>query len=140
MDNSNLLANVHCIENFSTSEHCNIIFDLLIPLSKLTNLEHNKNVLNYKAVNWPAISAKISNINWRFIENVDGSIQDVWKFFYDIIYISFDLYVLIKTHKRHLQGNLPRKMKKLKAKQLKLWSKVKIIVGFSIMQYYNYCI
>ena len=47
VDNSNLLANVHYIENFSTSDHCNIVFDLLIPLSKLANSEHNKNVLNY---------------------------------------------------------------------------------------------
>ena len=119
VDNSNLLANVHCIENFSTSDHCNIIFDLLIPSSKLTNLEHNKNVLNYKAINWPAINAMLSNINWHFIENVHYSIQYVWKFFYNIIYMSFDLYVPIKTQKSYLKGNLPREIK-LKAKKLKL--------------------
>ena len=81
MDNSNFLANVHCIESFSTSDHCNIIFDLLIPSSKLMNLKHNKNVLNYKAANWPAINAMLSKTNWRFIENVDCSIQDAWKIF-----------------------------------------------------------
>ena len=126
VDNSNLLANVNCIENFSTSDHCNIIFDRLIPSSKLMNLERNKNVLNYKAANWPAINAMLSNINWRFIENVDFSMQDAWKFLYDIIYKSFDLYFPIKTQKRHLKGNLPCEIKKLKAKKLNLWSKLKI--------------
>ena len=114
MDNCNLLANVDCIENFSTSDQCNIVFDLLIPSNKLISLEHNKNVLNYKIANWPAINAMLSNINWRFIENVDCFIQDAWTIFFNIIYISFDLNLPIKTQKRHLNSNLPRKIKKLK--------------------------
>ena len=37
----------------------------------------------------------------------------------------FDLYIPMKTQKRHLKDNLPHEIKKLKAKNLKLWSKVK---------------
>ncbi len=50
--------------------------------------------------------------------------QDAWKFFYDIIYMSFDLYVPLKTQKCHLKDNLPREIKKFKAKKLKLWFKI----------------
>ena len=38
--------------------------------------------------------------------------------------MSFDLYISTKTQKRHLKDNLPREIKKLKAKKLKLLSKV----------------
>ena len=31
VNNSTLLTNVHCTKNFSTSDHCNIIFALFIP-------------------------------------------------------------------------------------------------------------
>ena len=60
------------------------------------NLQHIENVLNVKDANWPAINAVLSNINWRFNENVGFSIQNAQEFFYDIIYMSFDLCFLLE--------------------------------------------
>ena len=65
----------------------------------------------------------LSNISGRFIENVDSSIQDAWKYFYDIIYMSLDLYVPVKTQKRHLKGNLPCE-KKIKNQKIKSYGRI----------------
>jgi hypothetical protein len=120
-----LITNVRCAENFSTSDHYSVVFDLFLRTKDPISLyDENVPQYNFKAADWNLINSILSQVNWNTILSRYNTIQQAWETMYDVLYHAIDLGVPKKTKPNRKKGS-DGSLHKLRLKKRKAWRNMK---------------
>ena len=124
-DHEYLISNVKCCDNFSTSDHSMVTFQLKI---QLKYKQKAYKVFGFCKANWDLIRYIMAQVPWGNIISDNTDIASLWNIFYEIIYHAMYIGIPQKLvyQVSNNQHSCPKILKKLKAKKLRLWKKMKL--------------
>ena len=123
-DKNEILHNVHCTENFSSSDHNCVSFDIR---QHKHSTAPRKSIIryNFRLADWLTINCMLASVNWNKIINNNHTIEEARQIFYYILQRSIWLHVPEATNSGLRDGHFRWYLCKFKQQKTRLWSCVK---------------